>query len=134
MITYLDASAAAKLFIDEAESDALVVHLRRRSEEGADLASCALLETELRRTARRLRLSQGLVTEVLDGIGLVLPARPTYRAAGLFDQPALRSLDALHLACAVEVDADEVVSYDRRQIDAASDLGFAVSSPGLGPG
>lgn len=131
MITYLDASAAAKLFIDEPESEALVAHLRNRSDAGAELASAALLETELRRTAARLDLPQLLVTEVLDGIAMVLPGRRTYRTAGLIEHSDLRSLDALHLSCALEIEAQEVISYDRRQLHAASELGVPVSSPGL---
>lgn len=43
---------------------------------------------------------------------------------------SLRSLDALHLAAAVRLGADVVLTYDARMIGAATELGFAVVSPG----
>jgi hypothetical protein len=51
---YLDTSAAAKLLVEEDESDALVAYLDR-TVDGQDLISSALLETELRRLAIRIR-------------------------------------------------------------------------------
>lgn len=130
MLVYLDASAAVKLFVEEPESDALVAHVAAVAPEGGDLTSATLLETELRRTARRLQISQVLVSEVLQGFDLVLPDRGTFRAAGLFERRDLSSLDALHLACALACEAGQLVSYDRRQLDAASAVGLAIASPG----
>jgi predicted nucleic acid-binding protein len=42
----------------------------------------------------------------------------------------LRSLDALHLATAVLIDADLVVTYDERLADACRRNALAVASPG----
>jgi predicted nucleic acid-binding protein len=71
---YLDTSAAAKLLVEEDESDALVAYLDR-TVDGQDLISSALLETELRRLAIRIRLDQLVVTELLARIDLVDPPR-----------------------------------------------------------
>jgi hypothetical protein len=71
---YLDTSAAAKLLVEEDESDALVAYLDR-TVDGQDLISSALLETELRRLAIRIRLDQLVVTELLARIDLVNPPR-----------------------------------------------------------
>ena len=42
----------------------------------------------------------------------------------------LRSFDAIHLASALRLESDVVVSYDIRQIVAAEALGQRVESPG----
>ncbi len=43
----------------------------------------------------------------------------------------LRSLDAIHLASAVQLGADlsKIITYDERMADAARSLGWTVSSP-----
>jgi predicted nucleic acid-binding protein len=46
------------------------------------------------------------------------------------DPPLLRTLDAIHLASALEVGADEMIVYDRRLADAARANGLTVTSPG----
>lgn len=44
----------------------------------------------------------------------------------------LRTLGAIHLATALHIDADELVAYDRRLLEAAVGQGLRVASPGLG--
>lgn len=128
MTLYLDASAAAKLIVDEAESEALVTYLDGTAHEH-ELVSSALLETELRRLAVHLELDQSAVTEVLTRVDLVDPPRSLFHEAGLLPGTHLRSLDALHLATALRVDADAVVAYDARLLDAARSVGLVVRSP-----
>jgi predicted nucleic acid-binding protein len=41
----------------------------------------------------------------------------------------LRSLDALHVAAALRVGADVMITYDTRQADAAGASGLRVESP-----
>jgi uncharacterized protein len=41
----------------------------------------------------------------------------------------VRTLDAIHLASALRIEADELLAYDRRLLAAASEHGLAVSSP-----
>ncbi len=52
-------------------------------------------------------------------------------AAGMLEPPALRSLDAIHLAAAhlVAPTLRAVVTYDRRMAEAATSLGFPVAAP-----
>ncbi len=52
------------------------------------------------------------------------------RAAAQLASRAVRTLDAIHLASALRIEADEVVVYDRRLVEAAAGRGLAVSSPG----
>jgi uncharacterized protein len=124
---YLDTSAAAKLLVDEPESDALARHLDRVGPDEM-LASNALLETELRRVAVRLDLAQASVSEVLARVALVDPDRSLFHEAGLLPGATLRSLDALHLATALRL-AAVVVAYDARLVASATALGLDVVSP-----
>jgi len=125
---YLDASAAAKLLVDESESEALAAYLDGIGDE-QDLVSSALLETELRRLAVRLDLDQSAVTDLLARVDLVDPPRSLFHEAGLLPGTHLRSLDALHLATALRVEADTLVAYDARLLDAARSVGLGVHSP-----
>ena len=128
MTLYLDSSAAAKLLVDEAESAALASYLDKSVDEHA-IVSSALLETELRRLAVRLELDQSAVTDLLARVDLVDPPRSLFHEAGLLPGTQLRSLDALHLATALRVDADTLVAYDARLLDAARSLGLPGHSP-----
>ena len=124
---YLDTSAAMKLMVEEAESDALA---RAIDDEGPDLVASLLIETELRRAAHRApALSQIGVTDLLGSISLYELPPSLFAEAGLLPGAALRSLDALHLASAVCLGVESVVTYDQRMAVAATELGLSVVSP-----
>ncbi|WP_034274042.1 type II toxin-antitoxin system VapC family toxin [Haloechinothrix halophila] len=129
MTVYLETSAAAKLLVTEHESAALSAHLDRLATEEVDIVSSVLLETELRRLAVRLDLDQSRVSDVLDRIDLYEPDRAAFVEAGLLPGKHLRSLDALHVAVAIRVAADEMATYDVRQAEAARSVGLAVVAP-----
>ena len=132
---YADASALVKLVRDEPESDAL-----REFLADADLVSCELVLTEVPRAIRRaaahdqrlpLDLLMPRAGETLDAIGLLPLDRSLLLAAGAFAEPALRALDAIHVAAAVELSpVDAFVSYDERQAAAARLAGLRTVSPG----
>lgn len=124
---YLDTSAAVKLLVAEAESDALVDELRR---EQSTLVACLLLETELRRVvAREPVLTQQAVTQLLRGVDLYELPPPLFAEAGLLPGAGLRSLDALHLAAAIRLEVESVITYDARMAEAATSLGLDVLAP-----
>lgn len=124
---YLDTSAALKLLVEEAESDALARTIDR---EEPDLVACWLLETEMRRVVQREpALTQQAVSEFLDGIGLYEVPSSLFREAGLLPGTQLRSLDALHLAAAIRIGVDHVVTYDARMADSAASLGINTIAP-----
>ncbi|MDJ0337567.1 type II toxin-antitoxin system VapC family toxin [Cryobacterium sp. PH31-O1] len=130
MITYLDTSAVAKLLADEPESQALRAHLDDRVAAGhADLVSACLLETELRRLATRTGIPQTAVTDVLSRLALMDMDRSVFREAGLLTGTSLRSLDALHIAAALQASANEFITYDARQQAAAEAVGLRVYTP-----
>lgn len=128
---YVDTSAAAKLLVNEVESETVAAFLDEVVERGDQLTSSYVLETESRRLAARDGLDQAVVTELMKRFALLLPDRELYRDAGLIPGPALRSLDALHLASALRLSADILVTYDARQRLAARSVGLQTVSPGV---
>ena len=128
MSLYLDTSAAAKLIVDEQESEALVAYIDSSMNE-QELVSSTLLETELHRLAIRLEFDQSVVTDLLARVDLVDPPRSRFHEAGLLPGVHLRSLDALHLATALRVDCELFLAYDKRLVDAARAVGPSVQSP-----
>lgn len=128
MSLYLDTSAAAKLIVDEDESEALAAYIDSNMNK-QELVSSAFLETELRRLAIRLEFDQSVVTDLLARVDLVDPPRSLFHEAGLLPGAHLRSLDALHLATALRVDCEFFLAYDKRLVDAARAVGLSVQSP-----
>lgn len=124
---YLETSAFLKLLVAESETSAM------RAWFGAGRAcwSSQLLVTEALRATRRLGLERQAVERALDAVSLILPAATTFHRAAVLRPAALRSLDALHLAAALELgaDLDAVVSYDSRLVGAAREAGLAVLTP-----
>ena len=124
---YLDTSAALKLVVEESESDALAQLIDR---EQPDLVACWLLETEMRRAAQREEaLTQQIVSEFLEGVGLYEVPSSLFREAGVLPGTQLRTLDALHLAAAIRIGVDRLVTYDARLQDSARSLGLGVLAP-----
>jgi len=124
------ASAAAKLLVSEPGSAALAARLDQLAASEQTLISCVLLETELRRLAMREGTSQTSVTALLDRFDMVELDRAVYREAGLLPGRNLRSLDTLHVAAALRVGADFMITYDSRQAVAAQASGLPVEAPG----
>jgi predicted nucleic acid-binding protein len=127
---YLETSAAAKLLLQESESAALAAHLDEVTQHvGFVVVSSFLLETELRRLATRAEVPQASVSDVLDGVELVEPDRSLFHEAGLLPGKHLRSLNALHVATALRMEATQFVAYDIRQCEAATSVGLRTVSP-----
>ena len=132
---YTDASALVKLVRDEPESQTLRSFLA-----DADLVSCELALTELPRAIRRAaaqdpRLELGVLLaragDLVDALGLLPLDRALLLAAGALSEPALRALDAIHVAAAVDLaPLDGFVTYDERQAAAARLAGLRTMSPG----
>ncbi len=124
---YLDTSAALKLVVEEAESEALA---RAIDAQEPDLVACWLLETEMRRAGQRVpALTQRIVSEFLEGVALYDVPASLFREAALLPGTDLRSLDALHLAAAIRIGVDRVVTYDSRMSESARALGVEVVAP-----
>ena len=131
---YADASALVKLVRDEPESSAL-----RAFVDDADLVSCELVLTEVPRAIRRaaahdarlpLDVLLDRAEETLQAIALLPLERALLLVAGALQEPALRSLDAIHVAAAVSVaPIDAFLSYDERQAAVARLAGLRTVAP-----
>lgn len=127
---YVDASAWGKLIADEAESEPMLDLLEDVRRDRGRFVSSALLATELHRLAHRLGLPARGVVDALAELALELPSRETFELASRLPGSTLRSLDALHVASALEADASTFVTYDTRQAEAAREAGLEVLAPG----
>ena len=129
MAAYVDASAAVKLVIEEDESAALGLWLAQSTPR---LVTSDLTRTELTRAVRRIDTAAlPLVAGVLERIDIVRVTSNDFEKAAEQSPPELRSLDALHLASALDLadDVDSMLTYDPRLGDAAEALGLTVIAP-----
>jgi uncharacterized protein len=132
---YADASALVKLVRAEPQTAALQAFLTE-----SDVVSCELVLTELPRAIRRavahdrrlpLRRLIERAGDVLDTLALLPLDRSLLAAAGALAEPAVRALDAIHVASALALSPlDAFVSYDERQSAAARLAGLRTVRPG----
>ncbi len=126
--TYVDSSAFVKLVVSEPESEALRRFLAASPRR---LTASALLEIEATRVARAAGgAAANAMADALRAVVLV-DVTPAIRArARLVDPVHLRTLDAIHLATALETGVRDVLVYDNRLGAAAAEYGMNVLSPG----
>ena len=132
MTVYLDSSAILKLIVPEQETDELRGYLRR---VGSPVSS-ELADVEVRRAARRRRGHDPRRLEsVLDDVAFVEIRPEILRLVGRLEPAELRTLDAIHLATALELEGEleALVTYDRQMLAGARVLGLPVASPGMAP-
>jgi len=125
--TYLDASAIVKLVVEEIESAALKSYLTDSSARTS--ANVARVEV-VRAVRHKGPLAVKNARAVLDDIDLIQLDDELLDLAGELEPP-LRSLDAIHLAAALELgdELEAVVTYDDRMARAARALGLPVLAP-----
>jgi predicted nucleic acid-binding protein len=127
---YLDTSALVKLVLTEPESSVLAGVVRT----GPGMISSALARIEVIRAVRRKgpveEKSARLLMASVDSVDIT---DQIINEAGRIGRLQLRSLDAIHLATALELRSalTGFVAYDRRLLDAAAALGLRPMSPGL---
>ena len=134
-VFYADSSALVKLVWNEPESGAL-----RAFVADTDLVSSELILTEIPRAVHRAgddepELPVALLLEragaLLEAIALRPVDRSLLAAAGALDEPALRTLDAIHVASALDLHPiDAFVTYDDREAAAARLAGLRTMAPG----
>lgn len=129
-LIYLDSSALVKLVVAEPESEALIELL----DSWPDRVSSALALTELSRALRRAGFGlaeRRRADQIFSRVALIdLDSRILTSAASL-DPPALRTLDAIHLATAIALGEDlgGLVTYDARLSSAARRVDLEVLAP-----
>ncbi|WP_026821053.1 type II toxin-antitoxin system VapC family toxin [Arthrobacter castelli] len=126
---YVDTSALAKLVMAEPETESLRNYLRQATHEPT--ASSELTLVELRRAAvRRGQDTAELAEQVLARVDTCPLYREVVDRASSLDPSVLRTLDALHVATALELRASAVVTYDRRMLEACVSHGLTAVAPG----
>lgn len=130
MLHYIDTSALVKLVVNEVESPALRSWITTTD---PGLVSSDLARTELLRAVRRIAPDRVVQARtVLEMLSLVSVTTASFEIAGHLEPTLLRTLDALHLAVALDL-GDEltgIVTYDDRMAEAARNHGIAVLAPG----
>jgi uncharacterized protein len=134
MRVFLDSSGLAKRYIRESGSEAVERVLAEAAEAAVSVIGPPEIVSALCRLKRQKLLTEGqyggaknaLFADIEDMpiVNLTLPVLRT--AIGLLEEHSLRTMDALHVACALEWQADLFVSADRRQLEAAEASGLHV--------
>ena len=129
---YLDTSALVKLVRREPESDTLADWLDAQAP--ALWVSSMLIEVELPRALRRVEPSLlAHVPAVVARVARYEVDEVVRAAAAAYPDPALRSLDAIHLATGDAVFGSQLtafVCYDERLLAAATEVGLPAAAPG----
>ena len=118
-----------KLVIDEPESSALEAHL---ADHPAVLLTSRLAMVEVSRAVKLANPGEEVQEEVerlLSSCTLVAVSAQLLRASRRLTSSTVRTLDAIHLASAIRVEADELLAYDHRLLAAATAQGLAVRTP-----
>jgi len=128
----VDSSAFAKRYVLEDGSEIL----DRLLQQASQLALCAILVPEIiSGLNRRLReqvltpddyrkAKKQLMNDIHDAIILQITPAVISRAVKLLENNVLRAMDALHVACALEWQAELFISADIRQVEAAKNAGL----------
>jgi len=96
------------------------------------MATSRLAVVEVVRACKLANPSQDVREEadrLLSSCTLVAVSSQLLRAARKLTSSSFRTLDAIHLASALRIDADELLAYDHRLLTAAGEQGLRVVSP-----
>ncbi|QUH01066.1 PIN domain-containing protein [Saccharopolyspora erythraea] len=134
MRVYVDSSAILKRAFLEAESLPLAEEIDRLHLDKALLVSTSLAWTEVARALRnRVGATYQEIADDLRTAMLGIAEHPLdfeiMNFARRVEPNRLRSLDAIHLAAAIALDADLMITYDARLAEATTANGIRVSSP-----
>lgn len=130
-MAYLDSSAYAKLVLEQSGH----AELRRELAEWPGYVSSALLAVESIRACSRYGAPYAHEARAwLEGVSLLPIDDPMLDDATSLEPPALRSLDAIHLATALSIrdDLGAFFTYDERLAVAATKHDLPVVQPGAG--
>ncbi len=128
---YVDTSALLKRVVIEAESPAVRSLLRDRDAAGDLLTASSLAWLEVWRSLRRAGVAELEATALsaLSGIAKFPLTEALLVRARRVGHDTLRSLDAIHLASALAVGADSILTYDNRLAESAASLGLEILAP-----
>ncbi len=132
MKLFVDSSAFAKRYVLEHGSEIVEELLQRTSQ----LALCTILVPEIisglnRRRKEQIlsksdyrKIKRQLLEDVHDAIVLQVTPAVISRSVKLLETNILRAMDSLHVACALEWQAELFITADKRQLKAARNAGL----------
>ncbi len=135
MIVYVDSRALIKRVVAEPESETLDLALAGHVADQDVLVSSSLAWVEVERALRAIvdsdpRVDVGASARVaMSGIAERVIGADVVSLARRIEPPVLRTLDAIHVATAVLLDADLVMTYDDRLAAAAIRNSLDVAAP-----
>ena len=135
MRVYVDSSALLKRVFAESDSRPLISSLRDFQQADTALVTSSLAWVEISRAIRAYANTEtGVEVDNLVEVSLsgVLEKPITSEVVALarrLNPPVLGTLDAIHLATALLVDADVILAYDLRLIEAAAEHKIRTLSP-----
>jgi predicted nucleic acid-binding protein len=131
---YCDSSVLLKRFLEEADSESSSLELERMTLEGDHLLSSRLALVEVTRGVDRKLSPEApqedldeAVAKVLEDVDLIAIDDFTLEVAGEIPGRHLGALDAIHVATALIMRVDLVVTRDQRMIEACAEVGLAVA-------
>ncbi len=134
MRTFFDTSFFIKRFVKEVGSEQADDIMEKVSELGLSIICFPEIISALNRKLRSNLIAEktylDLKNRILEGIedADVVNLTPDIlgKTTKLLEENSLRSLDAIHIACAIEWQAELFVSSDKRQVNAANKSGLKV--------
>lgn len=132
MKIFLDSSAFAKRFVEESGSQEVERLCSQATELGLSVLCVPEVISALNRRLRErnlgredyARAKQRLSEDVHDAVIINLTPDVIHLSIGILETHAVRTMDALHIACAMAWAPDVFVSADRRQVTAAKIAGL----------
>jgi len=132
MKLFLDSSAFAKRFVEESGSQEVEQLCSQATELGLSVICVPEIISALNRLLREKHLTrqdyahakQRLAQDVRDAVIINLTPDVIQSSIGILETNPLRTMDALHIACAMAWEVDLFISSDHRQITAARTAGL----------
>lgn len=132
MKTFLDSSAFAKRYVDEPGSAAVDTLCGEATELAVSVLCIPEITSALNRRLRERSLSpqqygrakDAPLADIRDAAIVNLTPSVVSTCIVILEASPLRALDALHIACAMEWEAELFISADKRQIAGARKAGL----------
>jgi uncharacterized protein len=139
---FLDSSALVKLYVEEAHAERVQEHLANATQMGVSvLAIPEAISAFARRKRERLispdqfnDLQTALLADMVDATIVSIDEHVLARVLAILERTPVKSADALHVACALEWQADLVLSADHQQCNSARASGLKVEELAGNPG
>lgn len=134
MRLFIDSSSLTKRYVEEKGSEKLVECLQSVSDLGISVILVPEIISALQRRVRENILSRNgyqtiklsLLEDIQDATVLQLTPSVMAKSIKLLENNVLRAMDSLHIACALEWNADIFLTSDNRQAIAAQNTGLKV--------